>query len=52
MSEDIKLNYIKKISSIINALKIERFTGELVLSLFFNEGGIRGVEKIIKEKIK
>jgi len=46
------LDYVKKILSIITTLKIEKFTGELVLNLFFNEGGIRGIEKTIKQKIK
>lgn len=46
------MNYIKKILSIINTLKLEQFTGELTLNLIFNEGGIRGVEKTIKDKLK
>ena len=46
------MNYIKKILHIINVLKLELFTGELILKLFFNQGGIRDVEKTVKEKIK
>jgi hypothetical protein len=45
------MDYIKSIIDIIKHLKGKRFTGELVLTLFFNQGGIRSAEKIVKEKV-
>ena len=40
-----KINYIKKMLSFINTLKLERYTGIILFKLVFNQGGIRDLKK-------
>ena len=45
------MQYIKKIVDLIKRLDADGFTGKLILTFIFNQGGIRDVKKNIEDKI-
>lgn len=45
------MDFTKKLIDIIQRLIIQKFTGIVTLTLYFNNGGIRDAKKSIEDKI-
>lgn len=45
------MKYIKKIVDLIKRLELEKFTGVLIIKIFFNQGGIRDAKKNLEDNI-
>lgn len=45
------MKYLKKIADLIARLELEKFSGKLILTLLFNQGGIRDVKKNLEDKL-
>lgn len=45
-------NFLQKLVDILNEMYKTRFTGTLILTLKFNQGGIRGVKKYTQESLR